>query len=132
MNNDGFIDIFFIGNQVDNKLYLNNGDMTFTDITKISNLSKSNKLIWSSGVNLIDINNDGLIDIYISNTLRKDEKLRENLLYINLGLDSNSYPKFKEMSSAYNLNDKSFSSNSQFFDYDNDGDLDLFLSLIHI
>ena len=132
INNDGFIDIFFIGNQVDNKLYINNGNMTFTDITKISNLSKSNKLLWSSGVNLVDINNDGLIDIYISNTLRKDDKLRENLLYINLGLDSNSYPKFKEMSSAYNLNDESFSSNSQFFDYDNDGDLDLFIGVSQI
>ena len=132
INNDGFVDIFFTGNQVDNKLFLNNGDLTFTDITEKSNLSKPNKLIWSSGVNIIDINSDGMVDIYISNTLRKNKKLRENLLYINQGLDNNSLPVFKEMSKEYNLNDNSYSSNSSFFDYDNDGDLDLYIGVSQI
>ena len=132
INNDGFVDIFFTGNQVDNKLFLNNGDLTFTDITEKCNLSKPNKLIWSSGVNIVDINSDGLVDIYISNTLRKNKKLRENLLYINQGLDNNSFPIFKEMSKEYNLNDNSYSSNSSFFDYDNDGDLDLYIGVSQI
>ena len=131
-NNDNLQDIFFTGNQVDNALYLNKGNLIFKNISFDAKINKPNSLIWSSGVNLIDINNDNLLDIYICNTLRNIDSLRRNLLYINQGLNNDSIPVFKEMSVEYNLADSSFSSNAQFFDYDNDGDLDLFIGVSQI
>ena len=80
-NNDSLVDVFFAGNQVDNKLYLNKGNLVFDDVIDISNLNKSDNLIWSSGVNVIDINNDNLQDIYVCNTLRKTLIL-EKICYI--------------------------------------------------
>jgi len=132
LNKDGLLDIFFTGNQVDNQLYLNKGGLTFENVTKESKVSKPNPLIWSSGVNIIDINRDGLLDIYINNTLRKNKDLRKNLLYINQGINHKNIPVFKELSKEYNLSDDSYSSNSQFFDFDNDGDLDLFIGVSQI
>ena len=81
LNNDSLLDIFFTGNQVDNELYLNLGDFKFKNVSLKSKINKVNPLIWSSGVNIIDINNDNLMDIYICNTLRIDQGLRENLLF---------------------------------------------------
>lgn len=131
-NNDSLVDVFFAGNQVDNKLYLNKGNLVFDDVTDISNLNKSDNLIWSSGVNVLDINNDNLQDIYVCNTLRKDSNLRKNMLYINLGINENGIPVFENQAEKYGLDDSTYSSHAQFFDYDNDGDLDLFIGVNRI
>ena len=98
LNNDGLLDVFFAGNQVDNQLYLNQGNLEFSNESAAAGILKSDPLIWTSGVNLIDINQDGLLDIYLCNTLRRDEVLRKNLLYINQGHDNNGILVFKEQS----------------------------------
>ncbi len=129
LNGDGLDDLFFTGNMVDNRLYLNQGDLRFEDITTEAGVEKPDTGMWSSGVNILDINQDGLNDIYICNTFRRDSILRENLLYINQGNGPDDIPTFLEMGEAYGANDRSHSSHAQFFDYDNDGDLDLFIGV---
>lgn len=124
-NNDGLQDLYFTGNMVSNKLYLNKGDLKFDDITENARVNGNGK--WSRGVSVVDINNDGWLDIYISVTITKDPKDRENLLYINQGKKDNGEPWFKEMAKEYGLNDSTHSTMANFFDYDNDGDLDMFL-----
>ncbi len=132
LNQDGLLDVFFAGNQVDNQLYLNQGKMQFKNSTALSKVNKPNSLIWSSGVNIVDINADGRLDIYVCNTLRNEDALRKNLLYINLGNDDNGVPQFKESAAAYGLDDTTYSSHAQFFDFDNDGDLDVFIGVNRI
>ena len=132
LNNDGLLDAFFAGNQVDNQLYINKGELQFVNESLKAGIQKKNSLIWSSGVNIVDINQDGLLDIYVCNTLRTEDKLRANLLYINQGFDEKGTPSFKEEAEAYGLNDNSYSSHAQFFDFDNDGDLDLFIGVNRI
>ncbi|MBT8183239.1 MAG: VCBS repeat-containing protein, partial [Eudoraea sp.] len=132
VNGDGLDDVFFAGNQVDNKLYLNQGNLKFKDVSKNSKIGKPDSLLWSSGVSMIDINLDGNLDIYVCNTFYKDSTKRENLLYINLGNTDGNTPEFKEMASAYGIADNTYSSHAQFFDYDNDGDLDLFIGVNRI
>lgn len=129
LNGDELPDLFFCGNQVSNGLFLNLGNLKFQNITSIAGIEKRNPLEWSSGVNILDINLDGRKDIYVSNTLRKDSTLRRNLLFINQGNNENGVPTFKEASRAYGVDNNSHSSHSQFFDYDNDGDLDLFIGV---
>ncbi|MEP6464800.1 MAG: FG-GAP-like repeat-containing protein [Parafilimonas sp.] len=126
-NNDGLQDLFFTGNLVSNKLYLNKGNFKFDDITSEAGLTTQNK--WSRGVAVIDINNDGLLDIYVSETLGKDSRQRTNLLYINQGLNKNGIPYFKEMAKEYGLADTSEDTQAAFFDYDNDGDLDVYIAV---
>jgi len=113
VNGDGLDDIFFTGNQVSNKLFLNKGELKFKDISEIAQVRKTDTLQWSSGVSIIDINADGKMDIYVCNTFRKNEKQRANLLYINKGNSSEGIPVFKEMASAYNIADKTYSSRSR-------------------
>ena len=132
LNNDGLLDVFFAGNQVDNQLYINKGNLRFSNESSTSGVLKTNPLIWTSGVNLVDVNQDGLLDIYLCNTLRTEEKLRANLLYINQGIDSNGIPRFEEQAVAYGLADTSYSSHAQFFDFDKDGDLDVFIGVNQI
>ncbi|CAM3342216.1 VCBS repeat-containing protein [Zobellia roscoffensis] len=132
INGDGFDDIFFAGNQVENKLFLNLKGLNFKDITETSLIKKRDSLQWSSGVSIIDINADGLMDIYVCNTFRKKENRRENLLYINQGNNSQGIPSFKEMAKEYGIADNTYSSHAQFFDFDNDGDLDLFIGVNRI
>ncbi len=129
LNADGLDDLFFAGNQVDNKLYLNQGQLKFVDITAEAGTGKTDTLLWSSGVNIVDINVDGKQDIYVCNTLQKNPQHRKNLLYINQGNNSQGLPEFKEMGEEYGVADTSHSSHAQFFDYDNDGDLDLFIGV---
>ncbi len=122
INNDGFDDLFFTGNMVDNKLYLNNGDFTFQDITVKANISGD--LRWYTGSTMADVNNDGFLDIYVSVSGKtKNSKLKENQLYIN-----NGDLTFSEKSIEYKLNDSGQSVNSTFFDFDNDGDLDVYVA----
>lgn len=129
LNGDGLQDLFFAGNQVDNRLYVNQGALKFQDISTSAHIQKSDPAIWSSGVTIVDINGDGRADIYVCNTLTENEDQRRNLLYINQGNDSDGNPTFQEMGSAYGVDDPSHSSHAQFFDYDNDGDLDLFIGV---
>lgn len=129
LNQDGLEDLFFAGNQVDNKLFLNKGGLKFEDISNSAKIGKTDSLQWSSGVTILDINLDGKKDIYICNTFRKQENQRRNLLYINQGNDKNDKPVFAEMAQEYGIANTTFSSHAQFFDYDNDGDLDLFIGV---
>ncbi|MBY0481830.1 MAG: VCBS repeat-containing protein [Chitinophagaceae bacterium] len=125
-NNDGLQDLYFSGNLVSNKLYINKGKFEFQDVTDEAGVDGKGK--WCRGVSVIDINNDGWMDIYVCATLRKDPKLREHLLYINQGADKNGVPHFKEMAAEYGLADTSHGTMAAFFDYDNDGDLDVYIA----
>jgi len=124
-NKDGLQDIYFTGNMTGNRLYLNRGHFKFRDITKESNTAGEGK--WCSGVSVIDINNDGWPDIYACVTKSDDPVKRKNILYVNQGLDKNGIPVFKDEAAEYGLDDDSFSAMAAFFDYDNDGDLDMYL-----
>lgn len=124
-NNDGLQDIYFTGNLVSNKLYLNKGDFKFDDVTAAAGVTGEGK--WCRGVAVVDINNDGWQDIYVCATLLKDPAKRTNLLYVNQGVDKNGVPHFKEMAREYGLADTSHCTQAVFFDYDNDGDLDVYI-----
>lgn len=126
-NNDGLYDIYFSGNMVPNRLYLNRGDFKFEDITDKAGVGGMGR--WGRGVSIIDINNDGLMDIYVCNTIYKDSTRRRNLLYINQGPDKDGIPHFKEMAEEYGLDIHVQSTMASFFDYDNDGNLDMFLTV---
>lgn len=121
INNDGLKDILFTANMSENKLYLNKGDFHFEDITSTSGLRQSGK--WATGVSVIDINQDGWTDLYIcySGPYTEPSK-RANELYIN-----NKNNTFTEQAEAYGLSDTGHSIQAAFFDYDHDGDLDLYL-----
>ncbi|QEC68471.1 RNA-binding protein [Panacibacter ginsenosidivorans] len=124
-NNDGLEDLYFTGNIVSNKLYLNKGDFKFEDITDVAKVDGNGE--WCRGVAVVDINNDGLQDIYVCATLKHEANQRKNLLYINQGNDKNNVPHFKEMAETYGLADTGQSTQAAFFDYDNDGDLDAYV-----
>jgi hypothetical protein len=126
-NNDGQQDIFFTGNMVPCKLYLNKGNFEFEDITDIAGVSGEGR--WARGVSVVDINNDGMMDIYICNTIYKDSLRRRNILYINQGADKNGIPHFKDMADEFGLDIHIQSTMASFFDYDNDGDLDMYLTV---
>jgi hypothetical protein len=129
-NNDGLSDIYFTAGQVSNKLYLNKGNFRFEDVTDVAKVSGEGK--WSRGVAVVDINNDGLQDIYVCTTIYADSNRRTNLLYINNGPGKNGIPVFTEMSKEYGLNDNTYSTMAAFFDYDNDRDLDVYITVNEI
>ena len=124
-NNDGLCDLYFTGNAVENTLYLNKGNLTFEDVTVQSGVKGRDG--WKTGVTVADVNGDGLLDIYVSYS---GPVLKENLydeLFINTGLDNNGVPKFIEKAKDYGLDSPfTFTTQATFFDYDNDGDLDMF------
>lgn len=124
-NNDGKQDLYFTGNMVSNKLYLNEGGLQFRDITDFSGTGGSDK--WYTGVSVVDINGDGWQDIYVCAGRWNEAERRENELYVNQGLNDEGIPQFMELASEYGLDDSSHSTQAAFFDYDNDGDLDLYL-----
>jgi hypothetical protein len=125
VNNDGLIDIFFAGNMVSSKLYLNKGNFEFQDV---SEKSKVNTNIWCTGVAMVDINQDGLLDVYVS-TIQPDTDKPPvaNLLFLNMGFDENGVPAFEEVAASVGLADSSYSTQAAFLDYDLDGDLDMYL-----
>ena len=110
------MDVYFAGNMVSNKLYLNRGKMTFEDITDQAKVGGQGH--WCTGVSVVDINADGWPDIYVSASFSSDPKLRTNLLYINKGLNKAGIPEFEEKAAAYGLADDGFSTQAYFFDYD--------------
>ena len=120
INNDGWVDVYFTSNQSENKLYLNQGDFTFKDITTTAGVAGSRA--WSTGVAMVDINADGFLDIYVCNSGDIAGDKKENELFINQGDGT-----FVESAEAYNLADKGFSTHATFFDYDKDGDLDVYI-----
>jgi hypothetical protein len=120
INNDGLIDLYFSSNQGDNKLYLNQGDLQFEDITEQAGVAGSGD--WSTGVAMADVNGDGLLDIHVCNVGGYKGLEGTNQLYINLGDLS-----FRDETEAWGLAFQGFSTQAAFFDYDLDGDLDLYL-----
>lgn len=126
LNGDGFQDLYFTGNMTDNKLYLNKGHMQFTDITVASGAAGRSGP-WKTGVTMADVNGDGRLDIYVCYSGNVASEHRENQLFINQGNDSNGIPHFIDQAKAYGLADSGYSTQAVFFDYDRDGDLDMFL-----
>jgi hypothetical protein len=120
INNDGLQDILFGANQLFCRLYLNQGNFKFKDITESAGLNYTQA--YKTGVNMVDINGDGFLDIYVCISGFYEDKYRKNLLYINNGNST-----FTESAEKYGLADMSYSTQSYFFDYDNDGDLDMYL-----
>ncbi|TWR29439.1 VCBS repeat-containing protein [Mucilaginibacter pallidiroseus] len=119
-NNDGLEDIYFVSNQESNKLYINKGNLKFEDITKKAGLSGAGN--WKTGVTVVDINGDGFKDIYLCVVSNYKGFKGKNQLYIN-----NGDLTFTESAAQYGLDFAGFSTQASFFDYDKDGDLDMFL-----
>ncbi|MBL7697119.1 MAG: VCBS repeat-containing protein [Chitinophagaceae bacterium] len=126
-NNDGLQDIYFSGNMVPNRLYLNKGDFKFEDVTETAGVDGMGR--WGRGVAVIDINNDGLQDIYVCNTISKDSLKRRNILYLNKGINKDGIPHFDDAAKEYGLDIAVQSTMANFFDADNDGDLDMYLTV---
>lgn len=125
-NNDQLPDIYFASCFGSNKMYLNKGKLQFQDITDEAGVTGEKR--WSRGISIIDINNDGLSDIYVCATTWQNPEERRNLLYVNQGVDQASgIPHFAEMAKDYGLDDTASTHMAAFFDYDNDGDLDVYL-----
>ena len=125
VNNDGLPDIFFTANMLPNRLYLNKGNFQFEDITAQAGIIKRSK--WSTGVSMADVNGDGLLDIYVCNSGNEKGEHKENELYINNGVSPTGKVSFSEKAKAFGLDDKGYSTHAAFFDYDKDGDLDMYL-----
>jgi len=123
INNDNLIDLFFTGNFVGNRLYLNKGNFRFEDISEEAGISGFDT--WSNGVTMADVNGDGFLDIYVANSTDRRQRFRKNYLFMN-----NGDLTFKEQADDYGVADHAYSTHSAFLDYDKDGDLDLF-SLNH-
>ncbi len=120
INNDGLDDIYFTANYGPNKLYLNEGNLKFREIGREAGVG--GEIGWSTGVTMVDINNDGLLDIYVCRSGNVDPDQRRNSLFLNLG-----GLRFRESAQQYNLHDPSYSTQSYFMDHDRDGDLDMLL-----
>ena len=120
VNNDGWMDLYFTANQTENKLYINNGDFTFTDVTAEAGVGGAQS--WSTGVAMADVNGDGRVDIYVSNSGDIQGDSRANELFLNMGDGT-----FREAAEEWGIADRGLSTHGVFFDYDKDGDLDLYV-----
>ena len=124
VNNDGKKDLFFAGNMVSSRLYLNQGDLNFEDITEQSGSATDS---WCTGTSFVDINDDGLLDLYVCVAGLVKPELRKNIFFINQGIDKNGIPHFKNLAYQMGLDDEGYSTMGVFFDYDKDHDLDMYL-----
>ena len=120
INNDGLADVYFTANMGSNKLYLNKGNFKFDDISEKAGITEKDK--WSTGVVMVDINNDGWLDIYVCNAGYKEGMRQENALFIN-----NHDLTFTEKAKEYGLANDGYTTHAAFFDYDLDGDLDCYI-----
>jgi enediyne biosynthesis protein E4 len=120
INNDGLSDVYMTANVGENKLYLNKGNLKFEDITAKAGVASAED--WSTGVVMVDINADKLLDIYVCNAGYKAGRLPKNQLYIN-----NGDLTFTEKAAEYGLDDAGYTTHAAFFDYDADGDLDCYI-----
>jgi enediyne biosynthesis protein E4 len=125
LNNDGLPDLIFVGNQVSPRVYLNLGNFKFRDIT--GNFAGLTNNQWYSGVALVDINSDGWLDVYLTSTAGNNPSECKNRLWVSNGSRDGSDPTFTEMAEKYGIADKNQSVSAAFFDYDRDGDLDLYV-----
>ncbi len=125
-NKDDLPDVYLVSSLGKNKLYINKGELQFEDVTARSGVQ--GEAVFATGVTTVDINADGLLDIYVcaSGRIRDPEK-RRNELFINLGVDDQGVPRFEERAQDYGLDLEEFSTQAAFFDYDRDGDMDMFL-----
>src|SRR6478735_7376373 len=124
-NNDGLTDLFFAANQSDDKMYLNEGKLHFKDVTKEAKIPNDGG--WSTGVSVVDINNDGLLDIYICRVGKYEILNSHNQFLICKGIDKNGVPYYEDEAKNYGLDFSGFSTQAAFLDYDMDGDLDIYL-----
>ena len=120
INNDGLPDIYFTGNMVASRLYLNLGDMKFKEVAEEAGVAAAG--LWNTGVTMADVNADGWLDIYVCRSAAADSRKRRNLLFIN-----HRDLTFTERGGEYGIDDPGYSTHASFFDYDRDGDLDMFL-----
>jgi hypothetical protein len=125
LNGDGLPELYFTANQEENKLYLNKGNFTFEDITE--GASVEGRKGWTTGVTMADVNSDGKLDIYVSQLGDYQNIRGKNQLYINKGNNAEGIPQFEEEAKAYGLDLIGFSTQAAFFDYDGDGDLDMYM-----
>ena len=123
-NNDGLIDVFFAANQVDNKMYINEGSLHFKDVTTLAAIPQDNG--WSTGVSVLDINNDGMLDIYICRVGNYEVLKAKNQLLICKDI-KNGIPIYRDEATQYGIAFSSFSTQAAFFDFDKDGDIDMYL-----
>ena len=124
-NNDGKTDLFFASNQGANKLFLNKGDLRFEDITAAARIPHDGG--WSTGVSVVDINNDGWLDIYVCRVGQFEVLKGKNQLLVCQGVDEKGRPYYADKAKDYGIDFSGFSTQAAFFDYDRDGDLDLYL-----
>ncbi|MBC2837858.1 VCBS repeat-containing protein [Robiginitalea sp. SC105] len=124
-NGDGLPDLYFVSNQQADALYLNRGHLQFEDITTKAGIR--NDQGWTTGVTHVDINADGLLDLYVCKASGYRSLNGRNMLYVNQGPDKNGIPRFEEQAADYGLDFSGLSTQAAFLDYDLDGDLDLFL-----
>jgi hypothetical protein len=124
-NNDGLVDLFFAGNQLPNKLYLNTGKLHFKEVTEAAQVPNDNG--WSTGVSVVDINNDGLLDIYVCRVGNYGPLKSHNQFLICSGIDNNGIPHYTDKAKEMGLDFSGFSTQAAFLDYDMDGDLDMYL-----
>jgi hypothetical protein len=125
-NNDNLPDLYFTGNSVSSRLYINIGDFKFDDVTAISGTATKD---WCTGVAVIDINSDGWKDIYVSTAYTDPKKPAPNLAFLNKGLNKDGIPEFEEVAAQLGLNDSAYGTQAAFLDYDLDGDLDVYLCI---
>ncbi|MGV3657490.1 MAG: VCBS repeat-containing protein [Chitinophagaceae bacterium] len=124
-NGDGKIDLFFASNQGQNKLFLNKGGLQFKDATLAAKIPQDGG--WSTGVSVVDINNDGLLDIYVSKVGNYEMLQSKNQLLLCEGINENGEPFYTDKAAEYGIDFSGFGTQAAFFDYDGDGDLDLYL-----